>query len=278
MKKTMVSLALISLLNVALVEQSYAQNISNSIINLSQDKVAKGLKEALENGIDKQVVKLTQKDGFFKNDLVKILLPKEVQKVDQTLRKMGMDNIADQGLLVLNRAAEEAVKEATPIFIDAVKNISFNDAKNILLGNEQAATDYLQQATSKSLHSKFSPVIQNSLENVGADQIWNTILTNYNSLPLVTPVNTDITNYVTEQTMAGVFKMIAVEERNIRSNMGDSRSTSLLKDVFESQDKTKSNTSATPKSNSKSKEATKTQNEDELTKKARGLFKKIFDK
>ncbi len=278
MKKTMVSLALISLLNVALVEQSYAQNISNSIINLSQDKVAKGLKEALENGIDKQVVKLTQKDGFFKNDLVKILLPKEVQKVDQTLRKMGMDNIADQGLLVLNRAAEEAVKEATPIFIDAVKNISFNDAKNILLGNEQAATDYLQQATSKSLYNKFSPVIQNSLENVGADQIWNTIFTNYNSLPLVTPVNTDITNYVTEQTMAGVFKMIAVEERNIRSNMGDSRSTSLLKDVFGSQDKTKSNTSATPKSNSKSKEATKTQNEDELTKKARGLFKKIFDK
>ena len=274
MKKTMVSLALISLLNVALVEQSYAQNIPSSLINLSQDKVAKGLKEALENGIDKQVVKLTQKDGFFKNDLVKILLPKEVQKVDQTLRKMGMGNIADQGLLVLNRAAEEAVKEATPIFIDAVKNISFNDAKNILLGNEHAATDYLQQATSKNLHSKFFPVIQSSLENVGADQIWNTIFTNYNALPLVTPVNTDITSYVTEQTMSGVFKMIAVEERNIRSNMGDSRSSSLLKDVFGSQDKTKPST----KTNSKSKEATKTQNEDELTQKAKGLFKKIFDK
>ena len=115
---------------------------------LSQAEIGNGLKEALNNGITKQVSKLTATDGFFKNEAVKILLPQELQVVDKKLRQIGMSKLADEGLKVLNRAAEDAVKEATPIFVDAVKQMTFNDAKNILMGNESSATTYLQNTTS----------------------------------------------------------------------------------------------------------------------------------
>ena len=110
---------------------------------LENVEIAAGLKEALNKGIEKQVSKLTVTDGFYKNDRVKILLPEELQKIDKALRKAGMSSLANKGLLMLNRAAEDAVKESTPIFVDAVKNMSFTDAKNILMGNENAATSYL---------------------------------------------------------------------------------------------------------------------------------------
>lgn len=260
MKKNLIVLSLLALTLVS-TPNIYAQTgLGDVISNLSQDKVAQGLKEALDKGIEKQVSKLTQKDGFYKNELVKILLPEEIQKVDQTLRSVGMGNIADQGLLLINRAAEDAVKEATPIFVDAVKNITFNDAKNILLGGESSATDYLKNSTSKALYSKFSPVIQQSLSSVGADKVWENIFTTYNNLPLVTPISTNLTDYVTNQTMDGVFKMIAVEENNIRENIGGSRSSNLLKEVFSTQDNTSkksanssSNTSADKKESTKKK-------------------------
>jgi hypothetical protein len=194
------------------------------------------LKEALNNGITKQVTKLTAKDGFYKNELAKILFPYELQKVDKTLRKMGLGSLADEGILMLNRAAEDAVKEATPIFIDAVKNISFADAKNILLGNDSAATSYLQTNTTTALYAKFNPVIQSSFAKVGADKVWASIIKKYNSIPLVSKVNPDLTDYTTNKALEGVFKMIAVEEKEIRTNL-NSRSSSLLKKVFAAQDK-----------------------------------------
>ena len=122
--------------------------------------ISAGLKEALNNGISKQVSKLTATDGFYKNEAVKILLPAELQKVDKTLRSIGLGSLADEGIKSLNRAAENAVKEATPIFVDAVKNMSFADAKNILLGNQTSATTYLENSTSKALYSKFNPVVK----------------------------------------------------------------------------------------------------------------------
>jgi hypothetical protein len=198
--------------------------------------ISAGLKEALNNGIAKQVSKLTAEDGFYKNDLVKILLPEELQKVDRTLRSLGMSNLADQGLVVLNRAAEDAVKEATPIFVDAVKNINFNDAKSILMGNEKAATSYLETATSTSLYDKFSPIIATSLNKVNADKIWSQIISKYNSVPLMKKVNPDLKDYVTKETMKGVFTMIAIEEKDIRVNL-KSRTSSLLQSVFSMQDK-----------------------------------------
>ena len=202
---------------------------------LSQTEIASGLRQALDFGIDKQVSKLTQKDGFFKNELVKILLPEELKKVDKTLRDIGLSSLADEGLKILNRAAEDAVKEATPIFIDAVKGITFSDAKNILLGEKNAATQYLSQKTETALYSKFHPVIKNSFGKVGADQIWENLITKYNSIPLTKDVNPDLTDYVTNEALEGVYTMIAVEEKEIRTKF-ESRTTDLLKKVFALQD------------------------------------------
>ncbi len=204
-------------------------------IGTDSTMIANGLRQALDLGIEKQVTKLTQKDGFYKNKLVKILLPSELQKVDQTLRDIGLGSLADEGIKALNRAAEDAVKEATPIFVSAVKEITFTDAKNILLGPDNAATNYLEQRTNTALYSKFNPVIKNSFSKVGADQIWSNIITKYNSVPFVTKVNPDLTDYVTNEALNGVYKMISVEEKDIRNNIS-ARTTTLLRQVFALQD------------------------------------------
>lgn len=214
------------------------QNVINELpqtTGISNEDMAAGLRQALDLGIDKQVTKLTQKDGFYKNELVKILLPEELQKVDDALRKVGLSSLADEGLKALNRAAEDAVKEATPIFVNAVKDITFNDAKNILLGNDDAATQYLTSKTQTQLYDKFKPVISNSFGKVGADQIWNNLITKYNNLPLTNNVNPDLTDYVTTEALKGVYTMIAVEEKEIRTKVS-SRTTDLLKKVFALQD------------------------------------------
>ena len=197
--------------------------------------IANGLRQALDNGIDKQVTKLTQKDGFYRNELVKILLPQELRKVDKTLRDIGLGNLADEGLRAINRAAEDAVKEATPIFVDAVKQITFTDAKQILLGADNAATTYLQNKTNSALYAKFSPVIDKSFSRVGANQIWSNIINKYNAIPLTNNVNPDLTDYVTQEALKGVYTMIAVEEKDIRNKLS-SRTTDLLRRVFALQD------------------------------------------
>ncbi|WCO02678.1 DUF4197 domain-containing protein [Psychroserpens ponticola] len=202
---------------------------------LSNADMAAGLRQALDLGIDKQVSKLTLKNGFFKNELVKILLPEELQKIDKGLRDIGLGNLADEGLKVLNRAAEDAVKEATPIFVSAVKDITFNDAKNILLGNDNAATQYLTGKTQTELYNKFKPVINTSFSKVGADQIWANLINKYNAIPLTNNVNPDLTDYVTGEALKGVYTMIAVEEKEIRNKVS-SRTTDLLRKVFALQD------------------------------------------
>lgn len=202
---------------------------------LSTTDISKGLKEALQKGVEKEVTKLTATDGFYKNEVVKILLPAELQKVDNTLRKMGMSKLADEGIKVLNRAAEEAVKEAVPVFTDAITKMTITDAKNILMGDDRAATSYLEKFSSERLYAKFNPVVVRSLEKVGANKVWAGLIQKYNSLPMVSKVNADLDDYVTSQAMAGVFKMIAVEEKNIRNNLA-SRTSGLLKKVFALQD------------------------------------------
>ncbi|HMQ43177.1 MAG TPA: DUF4197 domain-containing protein [Mariniflexile sp.] len=202
---------------------------------LNNTDIAAGLRQALDFGIAKQVSKLTQTDGFYKNNLVKIVLPAELQKVDKGLRDIGLGKLADDGIKALNRAAEDAVKEATPIFIDAVKGITFADAKTILLGNDDAATQYLNNKTQTALYAKFNPVIKNSFGKVGADTIWKNLITKYNAIPFTSDVNPDLTDYVTTEALKGVYTMIAVEEKEIRNNLA-SRTTDLLKKVFALQD------------------------------------------
>lgn len=202
---------------------------------ISNADIAAALREALDKGIDTQVTKLTQTDGFYRNELVKILLPEELQKVDKTLRSIGLGSLADEGIKMMNRAAENAVKESTPIFVAAVRNITFNDAKNILLGNDESATTYLRSSTSTQLYSKFNPVIKSSFSKVGADKVWSNIISKYNQVPLVKKINPDLTDYVTNEALDGVYKMIAVEEKNIRNNI-NARTTTLMKKVFAIQD------------------------------------------
>lgn len=214
------------------------QQITNQLPQTSTTStfdISSGLKEALNKGISTQVAQLTTTDGFFKNEMVKIFLPQELQKVDRTLRDIGLSSLADEGLKVLNRAAEDAVKEATPIFVNAIKGMTFNDARNILMGDDTAATNYLQNTTSKELYSKFSPVVNNSLSKVGANKVWTDIINRYNQIPLVNKVNPDLTDYVTNQAMGGVFKMIAIEEKNIRTDVS-ARTSDLMKRVFAMQD------------------------------------------
>lgn len=237
MKKILLLIVTFSLTSCAQVQQTLNQlpQLSSQIPGVGGVDIASGLKEALNKGITQQVSKLTAVDGFYKNEAVKILMPAELQKVDATLRKIGLSSLADEGIKVLNRAAEDAVKEATPIFVSAVKNMSFTDAKNILLGNDIAATSYLQGTTTTALYGKFNPVIKSSFEKVGADVVWKNIINKYNTIPLVKKVNPDLTDYTTNQALAGVFKMIAVEEKEIRNNIS-ARTTPLLKSVFAMQD------------------------------------------
>ena len=244
MKNIFLSLSFLLIMGCTEELQKLADNIPEGTLNnlpslqnnsLSNDYIASGLREALDKGINTQVTKLTQKDGFFKNELVKILLPDELKKVDSGLRSIGLGSLADRGLEVLNRAAEDAVSESTPIFVDAVKGITFSDAKNILLGNDDAATQYLNGKTNSALYSKFTPVIKDSLSKVGADSVWNNIISRYNAIPFASKVNPDLTDYVSQQALSGVFKMISIEESNIR-NQVSSRNSDLLRNVFALQD------------------------------------------
>jgi len=235
MKRLVLYVLVLQLVGCAELQQVVDQ-LPQGTTGIGNDQIAQGLREALNMGIEKQVNQLTSENGFYKNELVKIMLPEELQKVDKTLRDIGLSSLADEGLRIINRAAEDAVGEATPIFVDAVKGITFNDAKQILLGNDNAATQYLQQATKTQLYNKFNPIIKNSFQKVGADQIWSNIITKYNSLPLTNDVNPDLTDYTTNEALEGVYTMIAVEEKEIRTKVS-SRTTDLLKKVFSLQDK-----------------------------------------
>ncbi|MGG8497519.1 DUF4197 domain-containing protein [Tenacibaculum sp. TC6] len=234
MKKFLVLFIGLQLVGCAELQKVVSQLPSQG--GLTQEQIGNGLRQALDNGIQHQVSKLTAKDGFYKNELVKILLPEELQVVDRGLRKIGLSSLADEGLRAINRTAEDAVKTATPIFVNAVKEITFTDAKNILLGEQNAATTYLQGKTNTALYGKFHPVIQNSFAKVGADKIWANLISKYNSIPFVKQVNPDLTDYVTQEALEGVFTMIAVEEKGIREKVG-LRNTDLLRRVFALQDK-----------------------------------------
>ena len=233
MKRTLLCLLVFQLVGCTELQQVVNQLPQGTTIGNAE--IAQGLREALNMGIEKQVNKLALENGFFRNELVKILLPEELQKVDKTLRDVGLGSLADEGLRIINRAAEDAVGEATPIFVDAVKGITFNDARKILLGSDNAATQYLEQSTKTRLYNKFNPIIKNSFQKVGADKIWSNIITRYNNLPLTNDVNPDLTDYTTNEALEGVYTMIAVEEQEIRNKIS-SRTTDLLKRVFALQD------------------------------------------
>lgn len=207
--------------------------------NPSVTEISMGLKQALELGTSAGSERLALTDGFFANAAIKILFPEEAQKVERTLRSVGLNKLADNVILSINRAAEAAAIEAKPIFISAIKGMTFTDASNILLsGQQDAATLYFKRVTTEQLQQKFQPIIQNSLNKVGATRYWSDAIIAYNSIPLVGKVNPDLSSFVTEKAISGIFFEIAQEELKIRQNSG-LRSSPLLKKVFGYADKNK---------------------------------------
>lgn len=194
-------------------------------------EINSGIKQALQIGLQDGVKQVSAVDGYFKNPLIKILFPPNAQKIENTLRSIGLGSLCDKLELSLNRAAEDAAKQAAPIFLSALKQMTLTDATNILLGNDSSATHYFRNATTSQLVAKFSPVISNSLNKVDATRYWSEVTSKYNQIPLVKPINTDLTAYVTDMAINGLFITVAQKEKDIRTQLS-SRTTPLLKKVF----------------------------------------------
>jgi hypothetical protein len=197
---------------------------------LTNYEIVSGLKEALSVGTERSANQLSSTDGFFKNAVIKILLPKEAEKMESTLRGVGLGSLVDKAVLSMNRAAEEAAKEATPIFVNAVKQMTITDALGILKGGDFAATNYFKAKTTEALASSFKPVIDRAMSKVDATKYWTEVTTVYNTFSN-DKINTDLTMFVTEKAIEGMFYQVGLEEQRIRQNPV-ARTTEILKKVF----------------------------------------------
>jgi hypothetical protein len=198
----------------------------------TESEISAGLREALQVGAKNATGKVSAVNGFFGNSLIKVLMPPEAKKVENTLRGIGMGAQVDKAILAMNRAAEDASTKALPIFVNAIRSMSISDAVSILKGSNDAATRYLKTKTTAELTAAFRPVIQQSLEKVNATRYWAEVFTIYNRLPTTRQkINPDLAEYVTERALNGVFVYIAEEEGKIRTDPA-ARVTDLLKKVF----------------------------------------------
>lgn len=206
---------------------------------LSSAEIGQGLKDALSKGVKKGVKELSATDGYYKSTLYKILLPEEAQSVVSKLKAVpGFSNLEADLIEKMNRGAENAAKEAAPIFASAITSMTIADAMDILMGSDDAATKYLHKSTFSQLYEKFNPVIVKSLDEIGANSLWRDASNAYNKIPFVTKVNNDLDDHVTNKALDGLFGKIQEEEKNIRRNPG-TRTTDLLKKVFSKQDESR---------------------------------------
>lgn len=208
---------------------------------ITQAEAVTGIKQALNNGLQNSIKTLSATNGFYGDALVKVLMPEEARRVEQTLRSAGMGKLVDNFILSLNRAAESAVKEAAPVFVNSLSQMNVTDAFNILLGTQQdAATQFFKRTTSATLTDKFSPIVATALGKHNVNTYWTQLTTAYNSLPLSSnKVQTDLNAYVTQKAIQGLFVKVADEELKIRQNIGGSRNTNILQSVFGWVDKQK---------------------------------------
>ncbi len=235
--KKIIFFTFISILAVNTQAQINLDKIKNTVSgtgsgnNLTNDEVIKGLREALTVGTNNATSMVSKTDGFFKNPSIKIPFPEDAIKVKNTCENIGMKPQVDKFVLTLNRAAEEASKEAAPIFINAIKSMSISDGFSILKGADNAATKYLQDKTSAELKQKFKPIVQNALKKVEITKYWSPLITAYNKTPGAQKINPDLEEYVTLKALDGLFKMVAQEELKIRKDPA-ARVTDLLRKVF----------------------------------------------
>lgn len=212
------------------------QNQASSAVGggggFSQDEAGRAIKEALTNGITHGVNIVSVTDGYFKNDAIKIPFPPDAKRVEDALRRAGMGAKVDEAILSFNRAAEQAASKALPIFTDAITHMTMSDAVGMVNTKQQdACTQYLQKSTTDQLVAAFKPSIKDALDKVGATKYWAEIMTEYNKIPFVQKVNTDLPDYVTRKAISGLFYMVAKEEAKIRTDV-NARTSDLLKKVF----------------------------------------------
>ena len=201
--------------------------------SLSEGEIVQGLKEALRTATDSATFHLGLLNGFYGDDIIRIVMPPEAQKVEKTLRDVGFGKTVDQVIISMNKAAEDASKYVEYIFVNSIKQMTIQDALGILKGGDFAATDYLKRTTTIQLTTAFKPIVSKSLEYVNATKYWKDVFTVYNRFSS-NPVNTDLTEYVTQKTLDGLFYHIGLEEQKIRKNPAE-RVTDILKKVFGNQ-------------------------------------------
>lgn len=198
---------------------------------LTNDEVIRGLKEALNVGTNNSTASTSRMDGFYKNSLITIPFPPEAEKVKNTVVKLGMQKQVDDFVMTMNRAAEEASKEAAPVFIEAIKSMSISDGFSILKGADNAATEYLKNKTTTDLTIKFTPIIIRAIEKVQVTRYWNPLITTYNKIQGIEKQNPNLEQYITIKALEGLFKLIAGEEKKIRTDP-IARINDILKKVF----------------------------------------------
>lgn len=200
---------------------------------ITQTEATTGIKQALNNGLQESIKTLSIKNGFLGDAAVKILMPEEARKVESALRAVGMNKLCDQFIASMNHAAESAVKEASGVFVNSLSKMTVNDAFSILLsGQQDAATNYFKKTTSSELTSKFSPIIQTAMGQNNVSTYWNQLTSAYNKLPLSNKIETNLTAYVTQKAIDGLFVKVADQELKIRKNIGGARSSGILEKVF----------------------------------------------
>lgn len=213
------------------LNQATGNSSGGSKATPSNQEIVSGLREALTIGSNNAGGKASARDGFFKNSLIKIPFPPEAKIVETKARQIGMGSQVDKFVMTMNRAAEEASKEAAPVFVNAVKTMTITDGIQILKGGDNAATNYLKAKTTGELTTRFSPIVKKAINKVELTKYWKPIITGYNKIPGVKRQNPDLDKYVTERALDGLFKLIAQEEANIRKNPA-ARVTDLLRKVF----------------------------------------------
>ncbi|MCS6824949.1 MAG: DUF4197 domain-containing protein [Cytophagaceae bacterium] len=242
MKNKLASLILCSMVPLSVVAQIDLNKIKNTVQNtvsgptkvnqLTEAEIIQGLKEALTKGSNTASAELNRTDGYNKNPRVRIPFPEDAAKIAATLRSMGFGKKVDEFELTLNRSAEQAAKEAAPIFVNAIKQMTFADAKSILTGPDTAATQYLRKTTYNNLYNAFSPHISKALGNNLATQKWTELATIYNKLPTTKEkIQTDLVKFTTHKALKGLFILVADEEMKIRKDPL-ARTTDILKKVF----------------------------------------------
>lgn len=198
---------------------------------LTEKDAVNGIKEALVKGTGAGVNLVSKVNGYFGNPEIKIPFPENARTIESKLRGIGLGSQADEVILSINRAAEDAAKEAGPIFVSAIQKMSISDAIQIVRGKSDACTQYLMRTTTPELKAKFSPVVKASLDRVNATRLWEDVVKTYNQIPFVSRQNPNLTEFVTDKAISGLFIMIAKEELKIRQNPAE-RTTEILKKVF----------------------------------------------